>query len=97
MTASMVLPTPGGPYVQHVGRIREVGACGEFPHEFLVDAGLGRRSRSLRAARPLGSSRTASGCSTVAFRWLRVLDSEQFFEELGMADASSAGCFEVGW
>ena len=26
---------------QHVGRVCEVGACCEFPYEFLVDAGLG--------------------------------------------------------
>ena len=53
--------------------------------------GWAEKTRSLRAARPLGSSRTAS--------WLfhrRVLggfdlDPEQLFEELGVAEAGSGG------
>ena len=85
---------PGRPDEQHVGRVGEVGACDEFPHEFGVDAGL---SGEVEVFELPGGGEVSEPHPAVPAAGLGGfdLDPKQSLEEVGVTELSLAGCFEV--
>ena len=81
---------------QHVGRVGEVGACCEFPHEFLIDGGLGGEVEVFELPGRGEVSEPHPAVPAAGFGGFD-LDLEQLLEELGVAKLALAGCFEVGW
>ena len=94
MTASMVLPTPGGPMNSTLVASAKIGACYEFPNEFLVDAGLGGEVEVVELPGGGEVSESYPGVPSALLGGFD-LNPEQPFEELGMANVVSVGVFEV--
>ena len=81
---------------QHVGRVGEVGACGEFPHEFFVDAGLGGEVEVFELPGG-GEVREPHAAGPPSLFGGFDLDPQELLEEVGMTNVALACLVEMGW